>query len=109
MAIPGEEGSKALERFILENKGDADREWEANRALRLLIERHGASQELGPFRWVLREEPALALRSIEAAAQTPSPQGLAFLLAVRESFPQGHPVRLRADAAIARRQAKEAK
>jgi hypothetical protein len=98
-----------LERFILETKGDADREWEANRALRLLIERHGASQELGPFRWVLREEPALALRSIEAAAQTPSAQGLAFLLAVRESFPQGHPVRLRADAAIARRQTKEAR
>jgi hypothetical protein len=125
IAIPGEEGSKTLERYILENKGDADREWEANRALRLLIERHGASQELGPFRWVLaagsfgtlrpsaEDVPptswTLALRAIEAAAQTPSAQGLAFLLGVRESFPQGHPLRMRADAAIARRQAAEKK
>jgi hypothetical protein len=100
-------------------QGDQDREWEVNRALRLLIERHGASQELGPFRWVLaagsfgtlrpsaEDVPptsgALALRAIEAAAQTPSAQGLAFLLAVRESFPQGHSLRLRADAGIARR------
>jgi hypothetical protein len=128
IAIPGEEGSRAVERFILEAEGNHEREWEVNRALRLLIERHGASQELGPLRWVLADrrspEPAagsegsghpaptssaLALRAIEAAAQTPSAQGLAFLLAVRESFPPGHPLRLRADAAIARRQANEAK
>jgi hypothetical protein len=123
---------------------EADREWELNRALRLLIERHGASQELGPFRWVLsagsigtlrpsaEDVPptsgALALRAIEAAAvagvprpaahgegsEHPAPtsspaQGLAFLLAVRESFPQGHPLRMRADAAIVRRQAAERK
>jgi hypothetical protein len=144
IAIPGEEGSKALERFILENKDDQDREWEVNRALRLLIERHGASQELGPFRWVLsagsigtlrpsaEDVPptswTLALRAIEAAAvagvprpaahgegsEHPAPtsfpaQGLAFLLAVRESFPQGHALRMRADAAIARRQANRKK
>jgi hypothetical protein len=135
IAIPGEEGSRALERYILENRNaltptlsqrereEADREWELNRALRLLIERHGASQELGPFRWLLsagsigtlrpsaEDVPptfgAPALRAIEAAAQTPSARGLAFLLAVRESFPPSHALRLRADAAIARRAAEQ--
>ena len=101
-AIPDETGSKGLEEYILDNQNRINLEWEVNRAIRVLIEKHSIAQEIGPFRWVLQDDP-ISVRVINIAAQMKNPAGLEFLTAARELLPVGHRLRLRAEAALARR------